>query len=170
MAVSMQILTAYSMAAAPEQRRPKHVMLHGRASSLAAHGADTVSSESAQSRSPPKQTLRPLLPPVSHNFAPSLPMTSLENAPLPRPGSLALGLMPALCSPCRPRSTLLVREFVTVTIGLGEIHVLNHGNSRSRVTLKSSHFTFGFTAVTRQNRHFFLRFAGGGYKKSCDPT
>ena len=71
----------------------------------------------------PKQTLRPLLPPASHNFAPSLPMTSLENAPLPRPGSLALGLTPALCSPCRPRSTLLVREFVTVTVTAGSIKI-----------------------------------------------
>ena len=50
-------------------------------------------------------------------------MTSLENAPLPRPGSLALGLTPALCSPCRPRSTLLVREFVTVTVTAGSIKI-----------------------------------------------
>ena len=45
-----------------------------------------------------------------------------------------------------------------------------HGNSLSRFTLKSPHFTFGFTSVTRQNRHFFLRFGGAGYQKSCDPT
>ena len=71
----------------------------------------------------PKTDVTSTSPPVSHNFAPSLPMTSLENAPLPRPGSLALGLTPALCSPCRPRSTLLVREFVTVTVTAGSIKI-----------------------------------------------
>ena len=73
--------------------------------------------------SAPKTDVTSTSPPVSHNFAPSLPMTSLENAPLPRPGSLALGLTPALCSPCRPRSTLLVREFVTVTVTAGSIKI-----------------------------------------------
>ena len=63
----------------------------------------------------------------------------------------------------RSEDTLILVFRQRTGLGLGQIHVLKHGYSRSRVTLKASHFTFGFTSVTRQNRQFFLRFGGAGY-------